>query len=104
MNPKLRQSQEVSSIARGPADEPREATFEYSSYDDQTPMLDGGLQYRLQPGDRVVVFAGSFESTEPPAYLLHGRRDEVLHRVEALRDDLRQMTADRLASNEIDEN
>ena len=66
-------------------------------------MLAGGPQYRLRPGDKVVAFANSFASTIPPGYLLQGSREELLQRVEALRDALRQMSADQLKVNEINE-
>ena len=82
---------------------PREATVEYSSFDDKTPMLDGGPQYQLGPGVKVVVFANSFASTIPPGYLLQGSREELLQRVVGLRDGLSQMSADQLKVNEIDE-
>src|SRR5438034_10878214 len=59
----------ISAVARGPGTKPSEATVEYSSYDDKTPMLAGGPQYQLQPGERVVIFADSFKSTVPPGYL-----------------------------------
>src|SRR5437868_15325088 len=64
---KARAVVEVSAVARGSGN-PREATFEYSSFDDKTPMLDGGPQYQLKPGIKVVVFANSFASTIPPGY------------------------------------
>src|SRR5205823_12508321 len=58
----------VSAVARCPHPKPSEATVEYSSYDDKTPMLAGGPQYQLQPGEKVVIFADSFRSTVPPGY------------------------------------
>src|SRR5439155_4018006 len=75
----------VSAVARGPSTKPSEATVEYSSYDDKTPMLAGGPQYQLQPGERVVIFADSFKTTVPPGYLLQGKCEELLQRVETLR-------------------
>src|SRR5881397_3098156 len=47
----------VSAVARCPSTKPSEATVEYSSYDDKTPMLAGGPQYQLKPGEKVVIFA-----------------------------------------------
>jgi hypothetical protein len=82
---------------------PREATLEYSSFDDKTPMLEGGPQYQLRPGVKVVVFANSFASTIPPGYLLQGSREELLHRVETLRDALSHMSPDQLKAHEINE-
>jgi hypothetical protein len=66
-------------------------------------MLAGGPQYQLKPGVYVVAFANSFASTIPPGYLLQGSRDELLERVESLRDALRQMSADQLKVHEITE-
>ncbi len=93
----------VSAIARGPDTRPAEAIVEYSSYDDKTPMLAGGPQYQLRPGAMVLIFADSFDSTVPPRYLLQGSREELLERVKALRDNLRQMSTEELKRNEINE-
>src|SRR5438128_8950670 len=93
----------VSAVARGPATSSRDAIIEYSSFDDKTPMLAGGPQYQLRPGAKVVIFANSFESTIPPGYLLQGSREELLQRVEALCDSLRQMSPDQLRLHEINE-
>jgi len=93
----------VSAVVRGPGIKPPEAIVEYSSFDDKTPMLAGGPQYQLQPGVTVVIFANSFESTIPPGYLLQGKREELLQRVEALCDNLSQMSAEQLKVNEISE-
>jgi hypothetical protein len=93
----------ISAIARGPGNRPAEANFEYSSYDDKTPMLAGGPQYQLRPGTMVVVFADSFENATQPKYLMHGSREELLERVKGLRDNLKRMSADELQRNEIGE-
>jgi hypothetical protein len=66
-------------------------------------MLAGGPQYRLSPGTRLVVFANSFASSVPPGYLVQGSSDELLHRIESLRDALNQMSAEQLKVNEISE-
>jgi hypothetical protein len=100
---KARAVVDVMAVMRSPGTNPREATIEYSSYDDKTPMLAGGPQYQLQPGVRVVAFADSFTSRIPPGYLLQGSREELLQRVEALRDALSHMSADQLKANEINE-
>ena len=100
---KARAIVDVLSVMRSTGSNPHEATIEYSSYDDKTPMLAGGPQYRLRPGVKVVAFANSFVSTIPPGYLLQGSREDLLQRVEALRDALRQMSADQLKVNEINE-
>ncbi len=93
---------DVLSVVRG-AGNVRAATVEYSSYDDKTPMLEGGPQYQLQPGVKVVIFANSFASTIPPAYLMQGSREELLQRVVALRDSLSRMSPDQLKVHEINE-
>jgi hypothetical protein len=100
---KARAVVDVLAVMRSPGMNPREATIEYSSYDDKTPMLAGGPQYQLQPGVKVVVFTNSFANTIPPGYLLQGSREELLQRVEALRDTLSQMSPDQLKVNEISE-
>jgi len=94
---------DVLAVMRSPGTKPREATIEYSSYDDKTPMLEGGPQYQLRPGAKVVVFANSFASSIPPGYLLQGSREELLHRIETLRDALSQMSPDQLKVHEINE-
>ncbi len=100
---KARAGVDVLSVVRSPGTNPREATIEYSSYDDKTPMLAGGPQYQLQPGGKIVAFADSFASNIPPGYLFQGSREELLHRVEALRDALSHMSADQLKVHEINE-
>jgi hypothetical protein len=60
----------VLAVMRSPGTNPREATIEYSSFDNKTPMLEGGPQYQLRPGVKVVVFANSFASSIPLGYLL----------------------------------
>jgi hypothetical protein len=94
---------DVLAVMRTPGTNPGEATLEYSSFDDKTPMLAGGPQYQLRPGVKVVVFTNSFASSVPPGYLIQGSREELLHRVEALRDALSQMSPDQLKVHEINE-
>jgi hypothetical protein len=93
----------VLAVVRGAGSNPRQATLDYSNYDDKTPMLAGGPQYQLKPGATVVVFANSFGSAIPPGYLLQGSRQELLQRVESLREALNQMSPDELKVNEINE-
>lgn len=100
---KARAVVDVLSVMRSPGMNPREATIEYSSYDDKTPMLAGGPQYQLQPGVKVVAFSNSFTSNIPPGYLLQGSSEELLQRVETLRDALSHMSADQLKVHEINE-
>lgn len=94
---------DVKSVMRTPGSNPQQATIEYSSYDEKTPMLAGGPQYQLQPGISVIVFANSFDARLPPGYLVQGTRQELLQRVEALRDSLARMSPDQLKVNEITE-
>src|SRR5215470_2872477 len=60
---------DIKAVIRTPGSNPQQATIEYSSYDDKTPMLEGGPQYQLRPGASVIVFANSFNATIPPGYL-----------------------------------
>ena len=99
---KARALVDVLAVARG-SENRHEATLEYSSFDDKTPMSEGGPQYQLRPGVKVVVFANSFASSIPPGYLLRGSREELLQRVVALRDSLNKMSADQPRVNEINE-
>ena len=94
---------DIKAVMRTHGRHPKRATIEYSSYDEKTPMMEGGPQYQLQPGATVIVFANSFEASIPPGYLLQGSREELLQRIEALRDALREMSVDQLRVNEITE-
>ena len=100
---KARAVVDVLAVARAAGSNPRQATLDYSSYDDKTPMLAGGPQYQLKPGADVIVFANSFAAAIPPGYLLHGTRQELLQRVESLRDALKRMSPEELKVNEINE-
>jgi hypothetical protein len=94
---------EVEEVVRTLGSNPQESTVQYSSYDEKTPMLDGGPQFQLRPGVSVIVFANSFDASIPPGYLVHGSRHELRQRVEALRDALIKMSSDQLRVNEITE-
>jgi hypothetical protein len=94
---------DIKSVMRTPGSDPQQATIEYSSYDDKTPMLEGGPQYQLRSGVSVIVFANSFDANIPPGYLAQGSRQELLQRVEALRDALSKMSPEQLKVNEITE-
>lgn len=94
---------DIMAVMRTPGSNPREATIEYSSFDEKTPMLAGGPQYQLQPGVTVVIFANSFEAYIPPGYLMQGSREELLPRVEALGNALTKMSPDQLKVQEITE-
>lgn len=52
---KARAVVDVSAVVRGRGTNAREAIIEYSSFDDKTPMLEGGPQYQLRPGAKVVA-------------------------------------------------
>src|SRR5213592_2549524 len=61
---------DVKAVLRTPGSDPQQATIEYSSFDDKTPMLEGGPQYQLRPGISVIAFANSFDASIPPGYLM----------------------------------
>jgi hypothetical protein len=92
---------DIKAVTRSPGSTPPQATIEYSSFDEKTPMLEGGPQYQLRPGVSVIVFANSFDGNIPPGYLMQGSRQELLQRVEVLRDALSKMSPDQLKVNEI---
>jgi hypothetical protein len=94
---------DIKAVMRTPGSNPQRATIEYSSFDDKTPMLEGGPQYQLRPGEIVLIFANGFNASIPPGYLVQGTRGELLQRVEALRDALGNMSADQLKVHEITE-
>src|SRR5215472_2123821 len=94
---------DIKAVMRSPKSIPHLATLEYSSYDEKTPMLEGGPQYQLRPGVSVIVFANSFDTSIPPGYLVQGDRDELQQRIDALRDSLARMSPDQLKINEITE-
>ena len=94
---------DIKAVMRTPGPNPQQATIEYSSYDEKTPMLEGGPQYRLRPGVSVIVFANSFDARIPPGHLVQGSSQELLQRVEALRNALSRMLPDQLKTNEITE-
>ncbi|HJY54193.1 MAG TPA: hypothetical protein VKD89_09225 [Candidatus Udaeobacter sp.] len=94
---------DVKAVMRTPGSNPHQATIEYSSYDGKTPMLEGGPQYQLKSGVMVLIFANSFDARIPPGYLLQGSHQELLQRVEALRESLGKMSADQLKVNQITE-
>jgi hypothetical protein len=91
----------IKAVMRTPGSNPQQATIEYSSYDDKTPMMEGGPQYQLRPGVSVIVFANSFDAAIAPGYLVEGSREDLMQRVEALRDALGKMSLEQLKVNEI---
>ena len=94
---------DIKAVMRRSWSNPHQATLEYSSFDEKTPMLEGVPQYQLRPGASVIVFANSFEASIPPGYLMQGSRQELLQQVEALRNALSKMSPDQLKVNEITE-
>ena len=100
---KARAVVDIKTVIRSPGSNPQQASIEYSSYDEKTPMLAGGPQYQLRPGVFVIVFANGFDAIIPPGYLVQGTRQELLQRVEALHDALSKMSPDELKVNEITE-
>src|SRR4029077_19139764 len=98
---KARAVVDVKAVMRTPGSNPQQATIEYSSYDDKTPMLEGGPQYQLRPDVSVIVFANSFDANIPPGYVDKGSGQELLQRVETLRDFLGKMFPDQLKVHEI---
>src|SRR5437764_11255234 len=94
---------EIKAVLRSRGSNPQQATVEYSSYDDKTPMLEGGPQYQVRPGVSVIVFANSFDTNILPGYLVQGSRQELLQQVETLRDALSKMSPDQLKVHEITE-
>ena len=94
---------DIKAVMRAAGSRPQQASIEYSSYDDKTPMLEGGPQYQLRSGVSVIVFANSFDARIPPGYLVQGSRQELLQRVEGLQDALSKMSSEQLKVNEITE-
>jgi len=94
---------DIKAVIRTPGSNPQQATIEYSSYDEKTPMLAGGPQYQLRPGLSVIAFANSFDANIPPGYLVQGTRHELTQRIDALRNGLIKMSPDQLKMNEITE-
>ena len=94
---------DIQMVARTQGSNPQQATIEYSSYDEKTPMLEGGPQYQLRSGVSVIVFANSFDASIPPGCLVQGSRQELLQRVGGLRDALSKMSPEQLKVNEITE-
>ena len=83
---------DVKEVIRSAGSNPQQASIDSSSYDEKTPMLEGGPQYQLRPGVSVLIFANSFDARIPPGYLVHGDRQELLQRVDALRDTLSRIS------------
>jgi hypothetical protein len=83
-------------VARGQGPASGTATIRYSSYDEKTPPNDGGLQYKIDGGDTVLVFADSFAQGSPSS-LIRGTRAEIVSRIESLAANVERMSDDDLA-------
>ncbi len=90
----------VQAVGRGQAPATGKASLRYSTYDDQTPANDGGLQYKISDHATVLVFADSFEDGSPSA-LWQGTSAEIMKVIESLADSVAKMTGDDLAFNGI---
>jgi len=80
-----------------------EARLRYNSWDDKTPPLTGGPQYRLRKGMFVLAFASSFDAEFPDGYLISGTKEEVRDWTRRQRDSMATMTAAQLEFHEINE-
>lgn len=82
---------------------PAEATLRYASWDDRTPPLAGGPQYKLAKGMYVLAFAASFDDRFPDGFLIRGTKDEVLAWARRQREEVAKWTDEQLKFNEITE-
>jgi hypothetical protein len=87
----------------GGAAPPATATVAYWSWDDRTPPVAGGPQYRLAPRTVAIVFAHSLAAAAPPAYVMHGTTEALLDQLARHRAALAGWTPEQMAFNEIDE-
>ena len=69
---------DVKEVIRSPGSNPQQASIEYSSYDEITPMPEGGPQYQLRPGVSVLIFANSFDARIPLGCLVQGNPSGVV--------------------------
>lgn len=90
----------VQAVARGQAPASGTASLRFSTYDENTPANDGGLQYKIQDQDCVLVFADSFEQGSPSA-LWQGTPAEIVKIIKNLANGLEQMSEDDLTFNGI---
>ena len=86
----------VLAVARGQDPASGTASLRYSTYDDQTPANDGGLQYQIKNNATLLVFADSFDDGSPLS-LWQGTPTEILTRIESLADNVDKMSDDDLA-------
>src|SRR5947199_9895552 len=63
---KARAVVDVLAVMRSPATNPREATIEYSSYDEKTPLLEGVRSINSVPG----LNSSPLQTPSPPPFLL----------------------------------
>ena len=90
----------VQAVARGQVPATGQASLRYSTYDDQTPANDGGLQYKIRNHATVLVFADSFEEGSPSA-LWQGTPAEIMKVIESLADGVEKMSGEDLTFNRI---
>ena len=87
-------------VVRGQPPATGTASLRYSSYDDQTPVNDGGLQYRIRNHACVLVFADSMQDGSPSA-LWQGTPAEIIVRIESLANSVDNMSDEDLDFNGI---
>lgn len=85
----------VQTVSRGQMPATGKASLRYSSYDDQTPANDGGLQYKIQDNATVLVFTDSFDEGSPSA-LWQGTPAEIMKVIESLAAGVEKMSDDDL--------
>ena len=91
---------QIQVVARGQDPASAMASVRYSTYDDQTPPNDGGMQYKIRDRATVLVFADSFEEGSPSA-LWQGTPADIVKAIESLADRLEKMSDDDLEFNGI---
>ncbi len=91
---------QIQVVARGQDPASPMASLRYSTYDDQSPPTDGGMQYKIKDRATVLVFADSFEEGSPSA-LWQGTPAEIVKAIESLADGVEKMSDDDLDFNGI---
>jgi hypothetical protein len=89
-------------VGRGQRPASGMASLRYSTYDDQTPPNDGGLQYKLTSDVTLLAFASSFEDGSP-SNLWQGTRNEIREVIDSLSGKVKKMSSDDLAFEGITE-
>ena len=86
----------ILAVGRGQRPASGLASLHYSTYDDQTPPNDGGLQYMLASGATILAFASSFDDGSPSS-LWQGTPNEIRGVIESLSANLKSMSSENLA-------